>query len=127
MLSSAAWAESGNSDRNNCNGNGYQQGCGSEARSTDDMLRALRLRNAVQNGDMTEDEARKQAARRHGGGFFPSIPHSNAVHGDEIAPDRRFWREQRRQTLNPGSPARRPMNQMDKSNPSESAAVWRRR
>jgi hypothetical protein len=64
--------------------------------SPDDAMRNLLLQNAIQNGDLTEDEAKKLAPR-----LFHRIPVPPAGNRPADKPGNRFWRDQRRQTMQP--------------------------
>jgi hypothetical protein len=101
LLTSVVKADGGSlSGETTCGVTDAQQGCVLK-RSPKDVLRALRLKNAVLNGDMTEDEAKKQAPQLY------DVPPSFAPNDNpqELSPEqdqarRRFWREQRRRSLN---------------------------
>jgi hypothetical protein len=77
--------------------------CGAHKPVEKTRLRALRLQDAVRNGDLTADEARRLADNP--AEEFPHTLEPHASHTDRPdipgKPERRFWREQRRRALHP--------------------------
>jgi len=79
------------------------QSCSTRKQLPNNRLRALRIQDAVRNGDMTADEARRLAenpAEDFPLSFEPHQGHADRPDSPGKA-ERRFWREQRRRSLHP--------------------------
>lgn len=82
--------------------------CTRPATGKNTSLRALRLQDAVQNGDLTRDEARKlmpATAASHGYAEYDSSAPAAIRRGGTGLPGHRYWRDQRRRVEPPLPPA----------------------
>jgi hypothetical protein len=71
--------------------------CTARQHEPNSTLRALRLRNAVKNGDLTEQEAHLPVSPPcESPVYYPHTGHDKK-HGDKHDDPQRFWRNQRRQ------------------------------